>query len=330
MKQFIPDEALLNRESHFDTFLSETLKPFWEQREEWQFSGVDDIPIQCVRFTDPLHTKVVVIISGFMESYIKYQELMYDFFQNGYDVFMLDHRGQGFSGRILETRYQVYVERFRDYVDDLETFWRDNIADAPYQQRYLLGHSMGGAITGLFLTRRPEAVNAVVLSAPMTGIKLPMPLWCANLLVNVTQRSSYLKKTCVIKSKSPLPFKLNLSCNSEPRYQRFINLHYHYPETQLHGPTYHWVKEAMAAGKELIESAQLITTPLLLLEAGKEHLVSNPSHAEFIEALQQAGNLRPGEGLIRYEEAAHEILFDRDDIRVKALSQVLNFFEQYQ
>lgn len=329
-EQRVLTESLLNRENHFDVFVAETLKPFWQRREEWRFNGVDNIPIQCVRFTSPEHTKALVIISGFLESYVKYQELIYDFFQAGYDVFMLDHRGQGFSGRILQTRYQVYVERFSDYIDDLDAFWQDNIASAHYQQRYLIGHSMGGAITALFLARRPDAVNAVVFSAPMAGIKLPMPLWCANLLINTTQRWDYLRKSCVIKRKTPLPFKLNLSCNSAPRYQHLLDVYHEYPEIQLHGPTYHWVKEAMEAGKEVIASARLITTPLLLMQAGKEHLVDNNAQNEFIDALRQAGHLRPGEGFIRYDEAAHEILFDHDAIRVAALTQVLRFFEQHQ
>jgi lysophospholipase len=326
-----PPMALkLEREPHFNTFVTETLMPFWQQRQEWQFIGVDDIPIQCVRFTADEHDKAVVIVSGFLESYIKYQEVIYDFFNNGYDVFMFDHRGQGFSGRMLEKSEPVYVERFSDYVDDLSQFWHDNVASAPYRQRYLLGHSMGGAITSLFLARSPKAVNAVVLSAPMAGIKLPIPYCCATLLVNISQRYDFLRKSCVFKRKTPLPFKLNLSCNSECRYQYFIDLYYQYPQIQLCGPTYQWVKEAMAAGKQMRDSADLITAPLLLLQAGKENLVSNPAQLRFIDALRQAGNLRPGEGLTLYKDAAHEILFDHDAIREQALQQIFYFFEQYQ
>lgn len=330
MTQFTPTEQQLNRETRFETFISDVLEPFWLQRQEWQFTGIDNIPVQCVRFTATEHTKVVVIISGFLESYIKYQELIYDFFHQGYDVFMFDHRGQGFSGRMLTKRYPVFVEHFNDYVEDLATFWHGNITSSHYQQRYLLGHSMGGAIASLFLAKQPCAANAVVLSAPMAGIKLPMPLWCANVLVNITQRCDSLRKACVIKRKTPFPFKLNVSCNSEPRYQRFIDLYYQYPETQLYGPTFHWVKEAMEAGKLMIALAPNITTPLLLLQAGKEHLVSNSAQNQFIAALQHAGNLHPGEGLTFYKEAAHEILFDRDAVRVQALNQIFNFFEQYQ
>lgn len=327
---FIPDQQLLDRESHFKTFISDTLQPFWQQRQEWQFVGVDNIPIQCVRFTQPQHTKAIVIVSGFLESYVKYQELIYDFFSNGYDVFMFDHRGQGFSGRMLPSTFPVYVEHFSDYVDDLATFWRDNIRSSHYQQRYLLGHSMGGAITALFLARQPNAVNAVVLSAPMIGIKLPMPAWFAKVLISTTQLSDCLRKCYVLKRKVPLPFKLNISCRSRPRYLHYVHLYYQYPATQLYGPTYQWAKEAMAVTKQIITGAANITTPLLLLQAGKESLVSNSAQNQFIQALQDAGNLHPGEGLTHYQQAAHEILFDCDAIRVSALTQVMHFFEQYQ
>ncbi|MCT6568541.1 alpha/beta fold hydrolase, partial [Staphylococcus aureus] len=44
---------------------------------------------------------MVVVVPGRIESYVKYPEVAYDLFQQGYDVIVLDHRGQGRSGRIL-------------------------------------------------------------------------------------------------------------------------------------------------------------------------------------------------------------------------------------
>lgn len=323
-------DSISNRETHFPSFIAKHLTPFWQQREEWQFHGQNDIAIQCMRFTSPEHKKIVVIVSGFLESYVKYQELAYDFFHNGYDVWMFDHRGQGFSGRILNNPYAVYVDHFNDYVDDLATFWREYVIPANYKQRYLLGHSMGGAITTLFLARQPNAVNAVVLSAPMAGIKLPMPEWLVNHLIKASHLHDTLKKSFVFKRKSPLPFKLNISCNSTPRYQRWLDLYQQHPEIRLYGPTYHWVKEAMAGAKQMVASAPLITTPLLLLQAGKDLLVSNKAQDLFIDALPQTNSTHFTGGLIRYDNAAHEILFDHDEIRIEAFNQILYFFERHQ
>lgn len=323
-------DSLLNREAHFQRFIAEQLDPFWQQREEWQFHGENDVLIHCIRFVSPEHKKVVVIVSGLLESYVKYQELAYDFYQQGYDVWMFDHRGQGFSGRILTNPYSVYVDDFNDYVDDLATFWREYVIPANYKQRYLFAHSMGGAITTLFLVRQPNAVNAVVLSAPMAGIKLPMPEWLVNSLIRISHLHNTFSQSCVFKRKTPLSFKLNISCNSQPRYQRSLDLYYQYPEIRLYGPTYHWVKEALAGAKQMVASAPLVTTPLLLLQAGKELLVSNTAQDAFIAALPQTNSTSFTGGVIRYDNAAHEILLDQDEIRAEALNQVLYFFEQHQ
>lgn len=53
-----------------------------------------------------------------IESYVKYPEVAYDLFQQGYDVIVLDHRRQGRSGRLLEDGNRGHVIKFDDYVED--------------------------------------------------------------------------------------------------------------------------------------------------------------------------------------------------------------------
>ncbi|VEI62292.1 lysophospholipase L2 [Serratia fonticola] len=91
----------LNREKQFSAFATGPLLDFWRRREEGEFTGVGGVPIRFVRFTSPLHQRVVVISPGRIESYIKYPEVAYDLFHSGYDVMIIDHRGQGLSGRML-------------------------------------------------------------------------------------------------------------------------------------------------------------------------------------------------------------------------------------
>ena len=320
----------LNREENYTQFVEHQLMPFWQQRQEWQFKGKNNVPIQCVRFTSYEHHKVIVIIAGLMESYIKYQELIYDLFCQGYDAYMYDHRGQGFSGRMLPDPHAVYVDDFVDYVSDLDSFWQNYLSHSRYHCRYLIGHSMGGAITSLFLAKNPRVVNAVVLSVPMTGIKLPLPKPVAKCVISLTQKSMMMRNRYAFKRKTPLPFKLNLSCGSEVRYNRMTSLYYQYPQTQLFGPTFHWVSEAMKASEQVLDNAALITTPLLLLQAGKEQLVDNHSHRLFLKSIDNAGHLATNGGLHCFDEAAHEILFDHDAIRIRAFHQIIDFFSQYQ
>ncbi|MDE1480811.1 alpha/beta hydrolase, partial [Xenorhabdus bovienii] len=90
----------LNREPQFSAFTNGLLLDFWQTRKERQFMGVDDVPIHYVSFCSPHHDKTLVILPGRSESYVKYPEVAYDFYHLGYDVFIIDHRGQGRSGRL--------------------------------------------------------------------------------------------------------------------------------------------------------------------------------------------------------------------------------------
>ena len=91
------------RENAFAAFTHGPLTDFWRQREEAEFTGVDDIPVRFVRFHAADHDRVIVVCPGRIESYVKYAELAYDLFHLGFDVLIIDHRGQGRSGRILPT-----------------------------------------------------------------------------------------------------------------------------------------------------------------------------------------------------------------------------------
>ena len=92
------------RENAFAAFTMGPLTDFWRQRDEAEFTGVDDIPVRFVRFRAQHHDRVVVICPGRIESYVKYAELAYDLFHLGFDVLIIDHRGQGRSGRLLAIR----------------------------------------------------------------------------------------------------------------------------------------------------------------------------------------------------------------------------------
>lgn len=111
------------RENAFAAFTMGPLTDFWRQRDEAEFTGVDDIPVRFVRFRAQHHDRVVVICPGRIESYVKYAELAYDLFHLGFDVLIIDHRGQGRSGRLLADPHLGHVNRFNDYVDDLAAFW---------------------------------------------------------------------------------------------------------------------------------------------------------------------------------------------------------------
>jgi len=319
------------REKAFAAFATGPLLDFWQQREECEFTGVENVKIRYVRFTSALHDKVILLCPGRIESYVKYPELAYDLFQCGYDIIIIDHRGQGRSGRLLQDSHRGHVEAFDHYVDDLETLYLKEVAGRHYQHRYALAHSMGGAILALMLARKPGAFDAVVLASPMFGIFLPMPVWMANRILEWAEKRPALRDGYAMGTGKwrARPFGINELTHSRERYRRNLRFYADDPGLRVGGPTYHWVREGMQAGQSIISRAKEISTPLLLLQAGEDKVVDNQAQNLFCQAMIAAGQPCEGGKPQVIAGARHEILFEKDSMRAEALEAIVAFFSRH-
>ena len=54
----------------------------------------------------------------------KYNEVAYRFLQEGYSVYVPEHRGHGYSGREVDDPELVHVQSYDRYVTDLRGLWR--------------------------------------------------------------------------------------------------------------------------------------------------------------------------------------------------------------
>ena len=321
----------LTREKAFAAFATGPLLDFWQTREEGEFAGVGNVIIRYVRFISPQHDKVILLCPGRIESYVKYPELAWDMVHCGYDVVIIDHRGQGRSGRLLQDSHRGHVEEFNHYVDDLETLYLKEIISRPYRHRYALAHSMGGAIMALMIARQPKAFDAVVLASPMFGIYLPMPLWMANSILEWTEKRPTFRDGYAIGTGKwrPRPFSINQLTHSYERYRRNLRFYADDPGLRVGGPTYHWVREGVLAGENILGLAKDISTPLLLLQAGSDKVVDNRAQDLFCQAMTAAGQPCEGGKPQVIDGARHEILFEKDSMRAEALEAIVAFFARH-
>ena len=98
---------------------------------------------------------------------LKYAELIYQMVAEGYSVYTVDNRGMGFSSRLADNPQMVHVEKFSDYVDDLKKFVDTVVKTKKHRKIFFVSHSMGGLITGHYMVRYPEDVDAAVFNSPL-------------------------------------------------------------------------------------------------------------------------------------------------------------------
>ncbi|TNJ23774.1 lysophospholipase [Aeromonas sobria] len=320
----------LTSEADVPTLYQQTLPDFWRQHAvEGEFKGKDGITIRYAALRQAKVDRAILIVNGRVESYLKYQELAWDLWRQGYSLYLIDHRGQGMSGRMLADQQKGYVDQFDDYVLDLKQFHDQVImADQP-AKLFLLAHSMGGAISARYLERWPDDIKAAVLSSPMLGINLGgLPKWLAKgLATTIGTVGDWIGEPPYGPGQGGYQdhgFADNELTHSQSRYQAFRQIYEQHPQIKLGGATAHWIYQGITGADAAIADAGAIKTPLLVLQAGNDSVVDNAAQDRFCTLANCEGG-KP----LRIESAWHELFIESDDKRQPALTAMADFFARF-
>ena len=314
-----PSPDVENKISQFESL--------WQKREQGYVQGVNNKQIFWASLTSANHEKAVVIVNGRIESAWKYQELFYELYHQGFDVYSFDHRGQGMSERLAEDPQIGYVGFFSDYVEDMAKVLK-NFNLAGYQHKFILAHSMGGAIATRYLQSQPDIeFDGIALSAPMYGVDMswymkPVANYLTPLITALVKQPFYITKNKAYYAK---PFEINPLTSSFTRYKWFRNLYENKPELKLGGPSARWVWQGLKGAELCMANAEKVTIPLLLLQGSEDKIVSNQAQTTFIKKLARTN---PDCRMKIIEGSRHEILFESDTHRNIALQEILSFFQQ--
>lgn len=334
MSLAFPNPYQLSLEDQLAVRFYAEILPLWErQTERGQFQGDGGINIHysLTRAVTPLD-KIIFISPGRTEGYMKYQELAIDLSKQGYDIAIIDHRGQGFSDRTSNIMQLGDVESYDHYVSDLKKLFEQLTQAHQYSHKFFLGHSMGCAIGALYMQLYPNDFNAAVFSSPMFGIELgPIPDGIAVPLIRILARfdNTWYKHPRFALGQGPYRNKAfvdNPLTHSKIRYQIFRNVYAAQPELQIGGPSNRWLSHSFKAMNKIIKRASSMKTPTLLLQAGGDTVVSSHRQKQFCSARANTDTPCASGGVVTIAKAKHELFIEQDPQRLEALTKVLDFY----
>jgi len=323
---------LAKRESIYSAFVSDTLLPFWKDNVvKGYFVNQQQLNIHYAYSLVPNAQKAIVLSPGRVEGYEKYHELIYDFTQQGYSVFIIDHQGQGLSSRRLDNKHKGYVENFNDYVVDFHQFIEEVVKPKYEGELILASHSMGGAIGLRYVQQHPKQFSKAIFSSPMWGLKsgsIPQPIakgifnfvnWTTSL---VTDQSPYFLGG---QDYNPVAFEDNQLTTSEQRYQYFRSVYAATPELQLGSVTFNWIKESVSALDTAFEQLDLVKLPIIVFQAQNDEVVDNLAQDSFCNELAKLGNPCINDMPIVIANAKHELFIGKDKQRAEVLDKIFMF-----
>ncbi len=296
------------------------IEQFYDNGTEGSFRGRAGIAIYYKIFRQVGEEKgAIMISSGRTEAALKYKEVIFDLFRNGYSVYIHDHRGQGLSGRMTDDPGMGYIDTFQFYVDDMKLFYEKFVMPGRHEKICLLAHSTGGAIGMSYLEQYPDDFDAAAFSSPMLGLKPPI-CFLARILKGKKPKygpgqSGY--------SDDSTSFEGNSVTGSEIRYHRAIAAYSLVPRARLGGASTLWVHRSCLHMKKIFQEMDRLETPFLLFSADHETVVDPRSHHKFVQkALEMGKNCQ----LIEVENAQHELLMEKDPQRSLVLEKILDFY----
>jgi len=305
----------------------------------------------------------VVVSVGHTEPAEKYAEQIFNLITEGFSpVYALDHRGQGRSSRLLPNEpFKSHVEMAGDFVTDLRAFV--TLVDAEmtrlnegHGKRFLHCHSLGCAVSFTYLieeyyAQRPNIFHAVAANAPLIQpVTDPFPYPVA---VFIGQGMLALGLDTSYPPTKGKPFDqfycTDATCSApnlpadRPDRQVIQYARCHAYRNVQYGPGHQGLCLGDVTARFAAEFFSMydkftqfylkslkgkLAIPILLQGArdkdGKGHdgIVVNGEQDNFC-AHAGACTLR------RYTESEHNIWFEKDEIRTRALAEVYDFYDQH-
>jgi alpha-beta hydrolase superfamily lysophospholipase len=242
----------------------------------------------------------VVIAHGYGEHIARYDETARTLAGSGFTARGIDFRGHGQSGGA-----RGHCNRFDEYIDDLESeVTRARGEGLPV---FVLGHSFGALVASHYVLRFADTVTGLVLTSPFFGLALPVP-GPKRLAGQIASR---------ILPKLALPSGLKgADVSRDPEIARI----YDNDPLNNKNATARWFTEAMAAQRTLLDQAERVRLPLLLV-AGAADRIADANQAQVV--FDRFGSTDKTLRLLAGQ--FHEVLNELPEDRQKTVAMIIDW-----
>ena len=245
----------------------------------------------------------IAFVHGYSDHSGRYGHLFEALVDHGYEVHAFDYRGHGRSGG-----RRGHVDRFEEYLHDLEDFLAEVEPSFAAEKRFVVAHSNGGLIVTRWLLDRPEGFAGFVLSSPFyrLGFKPPaLKVFASRLIGTVVP---FLPVSNELKPEQ---------LTSDPEFQEKTKNDPLYN----HVTTPRWFSETLAAQEEVILRASEITAPILVMQAGADPIVDVETTRRVFEAFTSRDKT-----YVEFDGFRHELFMEAE--RDRPIETMLRWIDE--
>lgn len=275
--------------------------------------------------TDKINARTILICPG-RSSFIEKNETAAKIFNDmGFNVVVLDWRGQGGSDRLINHAQKVYIKNYNQYLDDIDLVIK-NLKPEEQSNLFFYGASMGGHVALRYLAQRPHQIKAAVLAAPMLDVQTsPFPKFLARFLGWFKTKTGHGGSYCYgFGNFNPNRdvFERNKVTHDPVVFERQRQLALQYPKLVTGGPTFRWLHASFESIDQLKDPNFLknIKIPVLIASAGDDRFVDNSQDVLFSQQLLNGQHTF-------YEGSFHHILYEKPEISDKFKKDMEVFFK---
>lgn len=317
-------ESTLIKDNHFTECIASIHETLEKYCHRGHFASYDGAQMYYEFYLAKNASASILVLHGLSEFTKKYEELTWYFLNNGYNVFLYDLRGHGYSYHELEDLQMIHINSFDEYVRDTDYFAnqivKPNSSDLPL---YIYGHSMGGAIASIYVSEHAHVAEKLLLSCPLVAPCMSMPHPIMKFLSTYSVRH-YGPYYCMNPEKrfNPESKGSNNPYVSQSRFKHYMKLRCddeHYQSTPM---TMSWMHNALLLKKRLTKPLKKkIHIPLLILNAEKDTTVVNKVHKQLARRFENAT-------IQTIPNIDHALYSGTDEIMPLYVNTILQFFSQ--